>query len=744
MRDEGAALTGASQPEQIVSARGITVGQAFEDRAYYLESYQRSYVWQQAQVEKLIDDLRKKFERDWQPTHDDEAYRSFPTYCLGSIVVYREGTRIYLADGQQRITTLLLLLIILYDLAQEHGDAQHEVSRLGGTIRGESRSDFAVKVAEYEPAFRSLLQRHPYNPDTLATRMIWDAGEQMAAHLPATITGEALPHFVNWLLDRVSLVEIDAGDSQRGNELFNRINDRGVRLSPVDHLKDYLRSDIPARERDDFDPQWKAMTDRLGYRDANEPMTFIRSILRSQYSDVPQKSSERERARKMLDESPHDWLVENQSEIWPRPKHGDRYLLFKSQILPRHEWYSRMLDHAKVFNADFPTLWLNQRNGLLQQFDLTLAAMVPGESRTAVEKKTNLVANFIDLFVLKQGLLGQSYSQAELDAEVDRMLPRLRQAKDVKDVARELGSASQPWFASLDEVRTLLYGQANRPFVLYFLARITAWLEQHVAERGSVADLLARPDGRRPVEIEHLVTQKPGVYLDNGMNAFEIKRLRSQIGGLVLLDGSENASFGPLSLIEKVERYAPYNWLAASLAPSKYEGRGVTRFRQFRKKSGLEAHFKPYESGQSLGALVEERSRLYEEMARRIWSPSSLGFIVGKTPAGPASATSEPVASGARGVRLSDLIRTGLLLPNESLLGNRSGQKHRVTLLANGHIQTELKTYTSLSTAEQQLWETTSSRGWKIWQVESNGERLETVRERYLRSRYAQRRPGSA
>lgn len=637
-------MTGASQPEQIVSARGVTVGQAFKDRAYYLQSYQRSYVWQQAQVEKLIDDLWRKFERDWQPTYDEDAYRSFPTYCLGSIVVYRESGRTYLADGQQRITTLLLLLIILYVLAQEHDDAQTEAARLRSAIRGESRSDFAVKVGEYEPAFRSRLDQQPYYPDTLATRMIWDAGERLAEHLPDSVKGEALPDFVNWLLDRVSLVEIDAGDAQRGNELFNRINDRGVRLSPFDLLKDYLRSDVPARERDDFDPHWKAMTDFLGSRDANEPMTFVRNVLHSRYSDVPQKSSERERAREMLDKSPHEWLVENQKEVWPKPRHGDRYLLFKNEIRPRYEWYGRMLDHAKKFNADFPALWLNERNGLLQQFDLTLAAMVPGESRAAVEKKTNLVANFVDLFVLKQGLLGQSYAQAELDAEVDRLLPRLRRAKDVKDVARELGSASQSWFASLDEARTLLYGQGNRPFVLYFLARITAWLEQEVAGRGSVADLLERPDGRRPVEIEHLVTQKPGVYLNNGMNAFEVKRLRSQIGGLVLLDGSENASFGPLSLIEKVERYAPYNWLAASLAPSRYEGRGVTRFRQFRRASGLDGHFKPYKAGKSLEELVEERCLLYEEIARRIWSPSALGFIVATTPVGPVSATSEPAA----------------------------------------------------------------------------------------------------
>jgi hypothetical protein len=733
-------LAGSSEPETIVTAREVTVGQVFKDRAYHLESFQRSYVWSQPQIDELIWDLSEKFELDWEPTHDDEAYRSFPTYFLGSIIVYWNGSRIYLADGQQRITTLLLLMIILYDLAQEHVNAAHEASRLEGIIRGETRSDFAVQVEEYKPAFTSLLLRQSFNADDLAGRTIRNAGEHMAAHLPETITGEALPHFVNWLLDRVSLVEIDAGDSRRGSELFNRMNDRGVRLSPLDLLKHFLRSDVPVRERDDFDPRWKAMVNYLGARSVNEPLTLVRTFLRSQYSDIPKRLSAHERARDLQDKAPHEWLIENRQEIWPEPKRGDQYLLFKDGIYARHEWYGQLLDYASIFHRDFPALWLNRHNGLLQQFDLTLAAVNPGETRTVVEKKAKLVANFIDLFVLKQGLLGQSYAQTELNTQVDQLLPRLRHAGGTERVAQVLGSAAKPWFESLTEVRTLLYGQANRRFVLYLLARITAWLDEQIQGSGSVAELLDRPDSRRSVEIEHLVTKKPGIYLGNGHTELEIKRLRSQIGGLILLDGTENASFGPLSLAEKVSRYAQHNWLAASLAPSSYDGRGVARFRKFRENSDLGAKFKPYETGSALDELVEERSRLYEEIARRIWSPEALGLIVDGSPATPPGETSTPVVTSPRRVQLAELVNAGLLAREETLLGTRSGLKHRVTLQAAGHIRTEIKTYTSLRAAEQQLWETTSSSGWKIWQIESTGERLDAVRERYLRSRHAQRR----
>ena len=730
-------MAGSSQPEEIVTAQQVTIGQVFKDRVYHLESFQRSYVWSQPQIEELIGDLREKFERDWEPTHDDEAYRSLPTYFLGSIIVYRNGSRLCLADGQQRITTLLLLLIILYDLAQEHADAAHEASRLEGIIRGETRSDFAVQVEEYKPAFTSVLRRQSFNPDNLAAKTIWSAAEHMAAHLPETITGEALPHFVNWLLDRVSLVEINAGDPRRGSELFNRMNDRGVRLSPLDLLKHFLRSDVPVRERDDFDPQWKTMVNYLGARSVNEPLTLVRAFLRAQYSDVPKRLSAPERARDLQDKAPHEWLIENRPEIWPQRKRGDQYLLFKNGIHDRYEWYGQLLDHASVFHRDFPALWLNRHNGLLQQFDLTLAAVNTGETRSVVEKKANLVANFIDLFVLKQGLLGQPYTQAELNTQVDRLLPRLRHAGDAKQVAQVLGSAAQQWFESLTEVRTLLYGQANRPFVLYFLARITAWLDEQIEHSSSVAELLDRPDGRRPVEIEHLVTQKPGIYLDNGHTEREIKRLRSQIGGLILLDGTENASFGPLSLSEKVTRYAQHNWLAASLAPSSYAGRGVARFGQFRRSSGLGPQLMPYDASKTLDELVEERSRLYEEIARRIWSPTALGLIVDADQIAPPSTLMD---TSPRRVQLAELINAGLLSLEETLLGTRSGHKHRVTLQANGHIRTEIKTYTSLTAAEQQLWETTSSSGWKIWQIEATGERLDAMRERYLRSRHAQHR----
>jgi len=67
------------------------------------------------------------------------------------------------------------------------------------------------------------------------------------------LRGDVLVLFIDWLLYRVSLVVMDAGDRDRAEEMFQSINDCGVRLSPMDHLKRFC-SATPIR----IHASWKA------------------------------------------------------------------------------------------------------------------------------------------------------------------------------------------------------------------------------------------------------------------------------------------------------------------------------------------------------------------------------------------------------------------------------------------------------------------------------------------------------
>src|SRR5215475_11080856 len=86
---------------------------------YSIDYYQREYKWQSKQIRELVDDLTGKFLEDYEPSHARRQVAEYPRYFLGSIIVSKRGDERYIVDGQQRLTSLTLLLMLLRRLQRE-------------------------------------------------------------------------------------------------------------------------------------------------------------------------------------------------------------------------------------------------------------------------------------------------------------------------------------------------------------------------------------------------------------------------------------------------------------------------------------------------------------------------------------------------------------------------------------------------------------------------------------------------
>ena len=75
---------------------------------FLIPMYQRNYVWSEDECEQLWEDVYNFFENK----EEDEEY------FLGSVVIYKENGRQNIIDGQQRTTTLNLLIRALYEKAR--------------------------------------------------------------------------------------------------------------------------------------------------------------------------------------------------------------------------------------------------------------------------------------------------------------------------------------------------------------------------------------------------------------------------------------------------------------------------------------------------------------------------------------------------------------------------------------------------------------------------------------------------
>lgn len=91
-----------------------TIRQLLQGSRYAIDYYQREYRWEPKQVEELLTDLTEKFLDDHESGHERSAVEGYGHYFLGSIILSDRDARSYVIDGQQRLTTLTLLLIYIH------------------------------------------------------------------------------------------------------------------------------------------------------------------------------------------------------------------------------------------------------------------------------------------------------------------------------------------------------------------------------------------------------------------------------------------------------------------------------------------------------------------------------------------------------------------------------------------------------------------------------------------------------
>ena len=110
-----------SHEAQLINGTTRTVRELFTGRKYALDFYQREYTWTETNVSELLEDLAGAFLRDDDAGDGREKVAGYRPYFLGPVVTNHTGGVRLLVDGQQRLTTLTLLIICLDRLA-EHRD----------------------------------------------------------------------------------------------------------------------------------------------------------------------------------------------------------------------------------------------------------------------------------------------------------------------------------------------------------------------------------------------------------------------------------------------------------------------------------------------------------------------------------------------------------------------------------------------------------------------------------------------
>lgn len=595
-----------------------SVAEILKGAKYTIDYYQRDYKWEEKQLRELIDDLSDQFLEAYQPSHQREAVQSYPFYFLGSIVISEKGSQRFIVDGQQRLTTLTLLLTYLRGLQNGHNEPNIDELILSNAF---GKKSFNLDVEDRVACMTALYEGKSFTPspeDSDSVRNLVDRYDDIGELLPQDVQGDALPYFIDWLQYRVRIIEITAYSDDDAYTIFETMNDRGLQLRPVDMLKGYLLAGIDENSRRVAGDLWRQRVQDLAALGKELDADFFKAWLRSQYAETIR---ERRKGAVGLDYDKigtefHRWLRSNASRIGLEK--SDDYSQF---IREDFEFYSRHFmtimsaTKAPALVEGLERVRYNADHQFTLQVPMLLAPLVVGEDDAVAVRKIGLVANFVDILLTWRIWNNRAIDASTLQYRTFLVTKAIR-GQDLSKVGRILYDQLMQEAERIGSTDRLRLHQQNRRQLHRLLARITDYVE---VESGGHSTYLQMTSGS-PVkyEVEHIWANHPRRHSDEFEHAADFADHRNLIGDLLLLPKKFNASYGDMTYEKKLKHYNAQNLLARSLNAECYMNN--PGFRQFLDRTGLP--FMPYEDFTAQAVL--DRGKLYEKVAQQIWNPESL------------------------------------------------------------------------------------------------------------------------
>lgn len=250
---------------------------------YVIPSYQRPYAWTTDQAGELISDLMDFYAKEGM----DE------TYFLGSIVLIKEDGKPLseVIDGQQRLTTLTILLAALTYLAKgEIREAFHDFLRESGnplkglvqkprlTLRDRDRSFFKRYIQDV--AFEELFKIDKARLENESQYNIQANANLFVERITATFDKDqhAIESFGKFLVQRCILVAVSTQSQQSAFRVFSVLNSRGLDLLPTDIIKSDVIGLVTPEVREKYNDIWEGLEVQTGRDGFAEVFGHIRMI----------------------------------------------------------------------------------------------------------------------------------------------------------------------------------------------------------------------------------------------------------------------------------------------------------------------------------------------------------------------------------------------------------------------------------------------------------------------------------
>ena len=519
---------------------------------YCIPDYQRAYVWDTDQVRDLLDDTISAYREN------KEAQ-----YFLGSMVLKINEkfennvsyTEYELLDGQQRITTVFLILACMRDMLTDYPQYQNSLAgfvyqaedailqqpermRIIFNIRSDVRDFVNEHIKPLHGTCDDALLKEKMQAKDVNISIRNMANAMLVAHEFLEENKSDIIGYLSYFLNKVLMIYVATEELQDAFQLFTVLNNRGVKLSSSDILKAENLKELSAADRTSWATRWEEMETYFG-EDFDTFLSHIRTIL--------VKKKQTTTLLKEFDE----FVYSNQEYDRTQKKYVPRTPILRRGRDTFELLYSYYHTYQEVFDTDHSVVTGDYEiTNYLKLMETGFGAdywIAPVLDYYRKYRRRGFVAF---LKALDRKLSADWITAATPTVRMENVNAILREIEASQDSAALL--QSKTFTINKSDFERVINGDIyGRSFAKYLLLKLD------LIYRGSSTPMIPQAIA----SIEHILPRNPSADSQwvKDFSAAEREEWTNKLGNLVLISRRKNTSQGNRDYVEKKEKYFEKN-----------------------------------------------------------------------------------------------------------------------------------------------------------------------------------------
>ena len=519
---------------------------------YCIPDYQRAYVWDTDQVRDLLDDTISAYREN------KEAQ-----YFLGSMVLKINEksennvsyTEYELLDGQQRITTVFLILACMRDMLTDYPQYQNSLAgfvyqaedailqqpermRIIFNIRSDVRDFVNEHIKPLHGTCDSALLEDKMQAKDVNISIRNMANAMLVAHEFLEENKSEIIGYLSYFLNKVLMIYVATEELQDAFQLFTVLNNRGVKLSSSDILKAENLKELSVADGTSWATRWEEMETYFG-EDFDKFLSHIRTIL--------VKKKQTTTLLKEFDE----FVYSNQEYDRTQKKYVPRTPILRRGKDTFELLYSYYHTYQEVFDTDHSVVTGDYEiTNYLKLMETGFGAdywIAPVLDYYRKYRRRGFVAF---LKALDRKLSADWITAATPTVRMENVNAILREIEASQDSAALL--QSKTFTINKSDFERVINGDIyGRSFAKYLLLKLD------LIYRGSSTPMIPQAIA----SIEHILPRNPSADSQwvKDFSAAEREEWTNKLGNLVLISRRKNTSQGNRDYVEKKEKYFEKN-----------------------------------------------------------------------------------------------------------------------------------------------------------------------------------------